>query len=70
MLFRSDEYLGMPYRSSYKSALQTAVLPSKNPHFYAMKDGIIENLNTYWTNVADVDTAIQGLYDELESNLD
>ena len=35
-----------------------------------MKDGIIENLNTYWTNVADVDTAIQGLYDELESNLD
>ncbi len=69
-VLESDEYLGMPYRSSYKSALQTAVLPSKNPHFYAMKDGIIENLNTYWTNVADVDTAIQGLYDELESNLD
>lgn len=69
-VLESDEYLGMPYRSSYKSALQTAVLPSKNPHFYAMKDGIIENLNTYWTNVVDVDTAIQGLYDELESNLD
>ena len=69
-VLESDEYLSMPYRSSYKSALQTAVLPSKNPHFYAMKDGIIENLNTYWTNVADVDTAIQGLYDELESNLD
>ncbi len=69
-VLESDEYLGMPYRSSYKSALQTAVLPSKNPHFYAMKDGIIEKLNTYWTNVADVDTAIQGLYDELESNLD
>ena len=69
-VLESDEYLSMPYRSSYKSALQTAVLPSKNPHFYAMKDGIIENLNTYWTNVVDVDTAIQGLYDELESNLD
>ena len=69
-VLESQEYLDMPYRSSYKSALQTAVLPSKNPHFYAMKDGIIENLNTYWTNVADLDTAIQGLYDELESNLD
>lgn len=69
-VLESEAYLSMPYRSSYKSALQTAVLPSKNAHFYAMKDGIIENLNTYWTNVADVDTAIQGVYDELESNLD
>ena len=66
----NQEYLDMPYRSSYNSALQTAVLPAKNPHFYAMRDGIMENLNTYWTNVADVDTAIQGVYDELESNLD
>lgn len=32
-VLESQEYLDMPYRSSYKSALQTAVLPSKNPHF-------------------------------------
>lgn len=66
----SEEYNNMPYRSNYKSALDTAVLPSKNPHFYAMKDGMVESLNTLWTGTADAATAMQALYDELESNLD
>lgn len=66
----NEEYLAMPYRSSYKAALQTAVLPSKNPNFYAMKAGMIDSLNTYWTGMADSTAAIDALYSELESNLD
>lgn len=66
----NEEYLAMPYRSSYKSALQTAVLPSKNPNFYAMKAGMIDSLNTYWTDMADSAAAIDALYSELESNLE
>ena len=66
----SQEYKDMPYRSSYKAALDTAVLPSKNPHFYAMKAGMIDSLNTLWSNTADANEAIDSLYGELESNLD
>lgn len=66
----SQEYKDMPYRSSYKAALDTAVLPSKNPHFYAMKAGMIDSLNTLWSDTADANEAIDSLYGELESNLD
>lgn len=66
----SEEYAAMPYRSGYKSALETAVLPTKNPHFYSMKAGIIDSLNTLWTGMSDAETAIDALYGELESNLD
>lgn len=65
----SDAFLGLPCRENYKAALETAVLPSKNPAFYAMKAGMIENLDTLWTGTADAATAIDGLYGELESNL-
>lgn len=60
----------MPYRSTYASALDTAVMPSKNPHFYAMKAGMIESLNTLWSGTADAATAIDSLTGELESNLE
>lgn len=66
----SQEYKDMPYRSSYKAALDTAVLPSKNPHFYAMKAGMIDSLNTLWSGTADANEAMDSLYGELESNLD
>lgn len=66
----SQEYKDMPYRSTYASALDTAVMPSKNPHFYAMKAGMIESLNTLWSGTADVATAIDSLTGELESNLE
>ena len=69
-VLESQDYLNLPYRSNYKSALETAVLAPKSPNFLAMNSGMIENLDAYWTNVTDVDTAIQGIYDELESNLD
>lgn len=66
----SQEYKDMPYRSSYKAALDTAVLPSKNAHFYAMKAGMIDSLNTLWSGTADAATAIDSLNGELESNLE
>ncbi len=66
----SQEYLDMPYRSTYASALDTAVMPSQNPHFYAMKAGMIESLNTLWSDTADAAAAIDSLAGELESNLE
>lgn len=69
-VLESQEYKDMPYRSGYKAALDTAVLPSKNPHFYAMKSGMIESLDTLWSNTADAATAIDSLQGELESNLE
>ncbi|WMJ85987.1 ABC transporter substrate-binding protein [Anaerocolumna sp. MB42-C2] len=68
-VLESQEYLSLDYRSGYKSALETAVLPSKNPNFYSMKDAMITNLNTVWTGQTDTAAAIDSMYGELESNL-
>lgn len=65
----SEEYLALPYRSSYMTALDKAVMPTKNPNFYAMKAGIIESLDTYWTGAASVDSAIDNVIAELEDCL-
>lgn len=65
----SEDFLGLPYRENYKAALETAVLPSKNPAFYAMKAAMIENLDTIWVGSADAAAAVDGIYSELESNL-
>ncbi len=65
----SQEYLSLPYRSDYKNALQTAVMPTQNANFYAMKAGMIDSLNAYWTGQADAATAIDNLKAELEANL-
>lgn len=65
----SKEYKAMPYRSSYAEAAKTAVLPSKNAHFYSMKDAMIKNLDTIWTNQVTPENAINSMYSEIESNL-
>ncbi|MBU5448299.1 ABC transporter substrate-binding protein [Blautia sp. MSJ-36] len=66
----NDEYKKLPYRGNYMDELEKAVLPSKNPHFYAMKDGMIQSLDAIWTGSEDVESGIDNLYDELSSNLD
>ncbi len=63
-------YVSTKGAADYKGALDTAVLPAKNPNFYSMKDSMITNLNTIWTGQADSKTAIDSLYDELKMNLD
>ncbi len=65
----SQEYAALDYRSDYKNALNTAVLPPQSSSFYAMKAGMIDSLNGYWTGQSDVETAINDLYSELESNI-
>lgn len=65
----SDAFLGLACRDNYKAALETAVLPSKNPAFYAMKAAIIENLDAFWIGSTDATGAIDTIYGELESNL-
>lgn len=69
-VLESDDYLKMPYRSDYKSALDKAVMPTKNPNFYGMKAGMIDSLNAYWTGQTDAQGAIDNLFGELESNLE
>ncbi len=66
----SQEYLSLKYRSNYKNALQTAVMPTQNANFYAMKSGMIDSLNAYWTGQTDAASAIDNLKAELETNLD
>lgn len=69
-VLESDDYLKLPYRSDYKSALDKAVMPTKNPNFYGMKAGMIDSLNAYWTGQTDAQGAIDNLYGELEANLE
>lgn len=66
----SQEYLDLPYRSSYMEALETGVLPAKNPHFFAMKAGMIESLDMLWAGTADAEAAIDALWSQLEENLE
>ena len=66
----SKEYKDMPYRSGYVSEAKTAVLPSKNPHFYAMKDAMIKNLDTIWSDQKSSQDAIGNLNDALQSSLE
>lgn len=68
-VLESQEYLSLPYRSDYKSALDKAIMPTQNSNFYAMKAGMIDSLNAYWSGQSDAKTAIDNLKSELESNL-
>ena len=42
----NEEYAALPYRSNYQDEVEKAVLPAKNPHFYAMKDGMMKATNS------------------------
>lgn len=62
-------YLELPYRASYVHERDVAVLPSKNEHFYALKDAMIKNLDAIWNDQTDSQTVIDNMFDEMESNL-
>ena len=68
-VLENDEYLNMPFRSAYKDEVDHAVLPSKVSTFQAMKQGMLDSLNLLWSKKSDAQTAIDTLFDELESNL-
>lgn len=65
----SEEYKSLPYRSSYMSEVEKAVLPAKVSTFNGMKKGMIDSLDTIWTGKGDAASGVDALYDELESNL-
>ncbi|MDR0377128.1 MAG: ABC transporter substrate-binding protein [Spirochaetaceae bacterium] len=63
----SQAFMVLPYRSGYAKAAGTAVLPSKNVNFGAIKDAIIQNLNTVWSNQTTSAAAIQNLLSEMNA---
>jgi multiple sugar transport system substrate-binding protein len=63
----SAAFTALPYRSGYAKAAGTAVLPSKNVNFGAIKDAIIQNLNTIWTDQVSSTAAIQNLTSEMQA---
>jgi multiple sugar transport system substrate-binding protein len=63
----SPAFTALPYRSGYSRAASTAVLPSKNVNFGAIKDAIIQNLNTLWANQATSASAIQNIISEMNA---
>jgi multiple sugar transport system substrate-binding protein len=65
----SPAFTALPYRSGYSRAASTAVLPSKNVNFGAIKDAIIQNLNTVWTNQTTSTTAVQNIISEMNAIL-
>lgn len=68
-VLETEAYLSLPFRSSYMEEVDYAVLPTKVSTFNGMKTGMIDSLNLLWSGKADAVTAIDSLYDELESNL-
>jgi multiple sugar transport system substrate-binding protein len=65
----SPAFTALPYRPGYSRAASTAVLPSKNVNFGAIKDAIIQNLNTLWANQTTSATAIQNIISEMNAIL-
>ncbi|MDR3191741.1 MAG: ABC transporter substrate-binding protein [Treponema sp.] len=63
----SAAFTALPYRSGYARAAGTAVLPSKNVNFGAIKDAMIQNLNTIWIDQATSTAAIQNLISEMQA---
>jgi multiple sugar transport system substrate-binding protein len=63
----SPAFTALPYRSGYARAASTAVLPSKNVNFGAIKDSIIQNLNTIWTDQKTSASAIQTIISEMNA---
>ncbi|MDR2398495.1 MAG: extracellular solute-binding protein, partial [Spirochaetaceae bacterium] len=61
----STDFLALPYRSGYARASSTAVLPTKNSNFGALRDAIIVNLNTIWTDQASSTEAVQQILTEM-----
>jgi multiple sugar transport system substrate-binding protein len=63
----SPAFTALPYRSGYSRAASTAVLPSKNVIFGAIKDAIIQNLNTIWADQKTSTQAIQDIISEMNA---
>jgi multiple sugar transport system substrate-binding protein len=61
----SPAFTALPYRAGYARAASTAVLPSKNVNFGALRDAIMQNLNTIWTDQKTSTQAVQDIISEM-----
>jgi multiple sugar transport system substrate-binding protein len=65
----SAAFTALPYRADYSRAASTAVLPSKDVHFGAIKDSIITNLDLVWIGQTSSANAVTNIYNEIASAL-
>jgi multiple sugar transport system substrate-binding protein len=63
----SAEFTALPYRSGYAKAAATAVMPAQHENFGRMKDSMIRNLDTIWTDQAATAAAIDTIYNDIAS---
>jgi multiple sugar transport system substrate-binding protein len=63
----SPAFTALPYRAGYARAASTAVLPSKNVNFGALRDAIMQNLNTIWTDQKTSTEAVQNIISEMNA---
>lgn len=63
----SPEFEAMPFRSDYAEAAKTAVYPTRNENFYAIKDILIKNLDNVWNGKASSADTVQSIISEMET---
>ncbi|MDR2629391.1 MAG: extracellular solute-binding protein [Spirochaetaceae bacterium] len=63
----SAAFTALPYRSGYARAASTAVLPSKNVNFGAIKDTLIQNLNGVWQGQTASQAAVENILSEMNA---
>lgn len=68
-VLESEEFTSLPYRVDYAQAGELAVLPTSTPYFNAMKSVMITNLDTFFTDQADAETAIDTMMMDLEAEI-
>lgn len=68
-VLESDDFTSLPYRIDYAPAGELAVLPTSTPYFNAMKSVMITNLDTFFTDQADAETAIDTMMMDLEAEI-
>ena len=65
----SSGFKALTYRSGYSRAAQTAVLPPLSPVFGGLKSAIITNLDEYWSDQTDVETVVDNIIADMETEL-
>lgn len=65
----SQEYMDLPYRSDYKLAASTAVLPPQSEYYNALNVVIISHLDKYLSDQVTAEEAINNMIEEMQGEL-
>ena len=63
----SPAFTSLPHRAGYSKAASTAVMPPQHVNFGRMKDAMIRTLDLIWTDQASSASAIDTIYNEINS---